>query len=321
MALERLPEEIVRLSDGEIVLGKVMLVDPRDYEIHELNARLENPERNMKQLEDSILEIGFREPCIADEHKTIIDGGRRWRIASKYKVYLPVIHKFYGEGVEADSLRAIDSILGNLTEQNTPTELGLMVNKIVDMGINISTVAKKLGYQTQYLTDWSSYIEAPKDVLPIDQDAELEEMFQNLTRRQRISVKRILKKKDLTPEEAVEEFKKLYEMSYSAVDSYDRDIHADTPVDLDFRHKMSIAEKKERWEQYHLIKYTKVWRGILRRRGWDRVKTIRVLWNGMTLGFWSPTLEEYKFLEREDLDLEGMRDMSLDEIKKVMRDK
>lgn len=260
-------DETESLSQDEILWGEIMLVDPRDYEIHRFNVRTEDPERGIKSLEDSVLEVGFRYPSLADEHKKILDGGRRWRIAMKHMLKIPMVHLRYGDEAEADLDRAIDSIVGNMGIPNSPKELGRAVNALTEMGMAMSTIAQRLGVSVNIVNNWSVTHKIPQDLLP-EENPEVEEMWEGLTPRARKTFETIRRSTDLPPKERIEQLKDYTKMTYSERDAMARDVQDGGQVDTKAR--LAITTEKYSHEEFNCPLQVSIWiKRMIRMRGWD----------------------------------------------------
>jgi len=120
--------------------------DPRDYEIHSRNLRKFEPDRDIESLEKSILARGkIVTPLLSDEDNKIIDGGRRLRLAKKHNMKIAVLHRHYGEGVEADLMRTLDSMILNMREMQDPYKVANAIDKMLNSGMSYSDVADMLG--------------------------------------------------------------------------------------------------------------------------------------------------------------------------------
>lgn len=304
MELERLPEEVQVIPIESIQWEAEMKADPRDYTISEYNARLEDPERNLVRLEDSILELGFRKPLLSDENKEIIDGGRRLRIALKHSIYIPVIHRKYEHlGDYTAAFKAVDSILGNDAEPNTARELATVVDMLIERGYGITEVARMLGRQPSHLVQWAISIHAPADVFP-EEDEEAKDTFEHMTPRRKKQVIRILGKKNLAPVEAAKELKQYAELHYSDQDSYEKDVHSGTGTDLEARVELVKSADTELWTTRFYGPYARAWRRKIAMRGWDRQSYETVVHNAFTLGEIEITQEMYLRLKKDDVQFE-----------------
>ncbi len=271
--LIKLEKEIESVSLEEIQWDTVMMVDPRDYVIHEYNIRTFDPERGIKSLEDSILKNGYRYPCLSDENKNIIDGGRRWRIAIKHGFKMPMIHVLYGEGDEANVERAIDSMIGNMSEPNSPKEIGFGIKRLIeDMHQSISQVADRLGVTYKEVNDLYTGIKAPKELFP-DENPDVVEEWEGMTPRSRERFKTIIRSTSLSPAERAIQIKEYVELTNAQQDAAAREIHAGLKVDM--KDRIETVKSKDYTHIEHDIKnwIIKLHQNNVRMRGWDLEKT------------------------------------------------
>lgn len=275
--ITKLPDEQILMTEGDILWEKIMIVDPRNYHISEWNARLVHQDRNMESLEDSILEIGIRQPLLSDEHFGIIDGHRRMLIAQRRSIMIPVIHRRYGEGLEADITRAVDSINANFPEPNTGVELGQIVNKLVGIGATVEDLATKLGIPKRGVTQWSAMIRESEELLPKD-NRKAREQLEGLSARDRNIFSRAAKE---LPEEKdrLMILDTMAQVTTRQRDQIVKDIVAGSPVDLEGN--ILIAKKDiptEQWVLYvNYAQSSKVWRPFMAARNWDKARVHHML--------------------------------------------
>jgi ParB-like chromosome segregation protein Spo0J len=137
--LERVREDVIeRIVNPEV--GKVYLADPRQFSISPHNVRID-PEREIKRLEDSILKVGFRSPIRSDLNYNIIAGGRRWRIALKHGLKIPVIFVNY----ESDAEKHLDVFLDNASTHLTLEEMRRIFLQLDSMGYSLKDIAEMTG--------------------------------------------------------------------------------------------------------------------------------------------------------------------------------
>lgn len=300
MGLVRVGEEIERLDPSEIRWNEVMLVDPRDYEPSEWNARQEDPDRHLKSLEDSILNSGFRHPIIVDENKKIIDGKRRWLVAMKHGLKIPAIHRRYGSGPEADFKRAVDSIVANMGVSNTAKELGMIINRLKELGFSSQMIASCLGKTISQINDWSGAVEAPRDLVP-PEDKEGQEIYAGMTKRQKRIFRKLVEQKNLPIEERAQLMREFVKLSPKELKEIEESLEEDLPVKVEPR-KSSI--KTTRIEARVPTHQYQSWKRKLKARGWDKSRTIMTLFNMWTSGIIEISQDEYENFGRDDYGLE-----------------
>jgi len=297
--LQKVSEDVESIPIDQIKFDQVMIVDPRDYTISKWNARVEDQERNIASLTDSIINYGFINPLISDENKEIIDGLRRWKIAIKYGLKIPVIHKNYNGD---ETKKALDSLLYNMKEENTPLERAKLLDKLLKKGISLKVISEALGVSISQINNWLVQINAPKEIIP-DNDLEAIESYKSLSERDRRTFNRAVKTIGLTPEESKEELKYFSKLTSRERDEYIKDIVSGMKVE---KKDTTVAENKddyELWNYYVYKKWGNKWKDKIRKRGWDRFKTINALMNGFYLGKFNLSQEEYN-----DLNSSGVLD-------------
>lgn len=295
--LIKVPDNIVSINVNDIRWNEVMIVDPRDYTVSKWNSRLEDPERNIKGLEDSILYNGFITPLLADESKQIIDGSRRFRIALKHGLMIPVIHKKYSS--ETD--KGIDSLICNMREDNTPVERAKIIDNLLKNGVSLNKISEALGVSKSQINNWLVQISLPEIIEP---DAESLEIYKTLSERDRRQFNRIVKDLDLSPTEAKDELKYVSKLTSRELDEYLKDISTGLVVDKSSR--VSVKDQKDQvelWNYYVLKKWSVKWKNKIRKRSWDKFKVLNALMNGFYLGLIDLTQEEY-----DDLNDSGVLD-------------
>lgn len=284
-------DETERLSLDEIKWEEVMLVDPRDYTLYEFNARTQDPERGLKTLEDSVLEIGFRYPSLSDENKCFIDGGRRLSIAMKHMLKIPVIHHRYGDTIEAEQDRIIDSVIGNMGIPNSPKELGKAVNLLTEIGMPMARIAERFGVSINIVNNWSVTEKIPKDLLP-EENPEVEEMWEELTPRARKTFETIRRATDLPPKERIEQLKTYTEMTYSERDAVARDVQDGGTVDMETR----LSTIQEKYSHVEFNVSNSLWGRIqrmLRMRAWDKQLFLKAVLKMFDSGKYQMSQEDY----------------------------
>jgi len=285
-------DETESLSQDEILWGEVMLVDPRDYEIHEFNIRTQDLDRGIKSLEDSILEVGFRFPSRSDENKKLIDGGRRWRIAMKHMLKMPMVHIRYGDGQEGSQDRIIDSIIGNLGIPNSPKELGKAVNLLVsEFDMQVSEIARRLGLTVNIVNNWAISHKIPKELLP-EENPEVEEIWDGLTPSEIKTFETIRRATDLSPKERIEQLKDYTKMTFSAKDALARDVQDGGTVDIKAR--LAVTAKKYSHVEFDVsLELWKDTQKMLRMRAWDKQILLKVVLKMIRSGRIQISQEDY----------------------------
>ena len=272
-ALISVRDEIESLNIEDVLWDQVMMVDPRDYVVSTLNVRTEDPERELKSLEDSILESrGFRYPLLSDENKHIIDGGRRWRVAMKHMLKVPVRHKRYGDN---DIERVFDSIEGNTTTPNTPVEVGRAVNILVELGLPISQIAERLGKSYSAITMISAIVVAPKEIIP-EEIPEAQEIWKNMTVREKKRFKTVALATDLPVEERIKQLREFTDLPYSEQDAVAKDLKDGLPVDMESRLDI-IKESYDHWEHNIASSVSRLHKADCRARAWESRNTYQAL--------------------------------------------
>ncbi len=305
--LIKIEEDIETVSLENIQWDTVMMVDPRNYEIHEYNIRTFDAERKIKSLEDSVLKNGYRYPCLSDENMKIIDGGRRWRIAVKHGFKLPMIHVNYGEGDTADVERAIDSIIGNMSEPNSPKEVGYGIKRLIeDMNLNISQVAERLGATYKHINNLYSGIQVPKELFP-EENPEVIEMWEGETPRSRETYQTILRSTDLPPSERAKQYEDYVKLTYSQKDAAARELNAGLPVDMESRARI-VTRKYVHLEEDQPDYITKIHETDLRMRTWGIAELHRVCMVMLHLNPGWISQEQYTMYKDEDYRFEGDQD-------------
>jgi len=300
--LVKIQEEIERLDKSEIIWNEVMLVDPRDYEPSEWNARKEERDRKIKWLTDSVLESGFRHPILVDENKKIIDGVRRWLIALEYGLKIPAIHRRYGSGKEADFKRAIDSILANMTAPNYTKELGIIINELRRLGYSSSFIARHLGKSTSQINQWSAIDRAPEELIP-EGDEEAQEIYAGMTEGQRQAYTTLVKSKDMPAEEKAKTLRAIAKMTGRRAKEIVSDLKEGLEVDLEREEKIKqikISKLEARVPTHQL----KEWKKKLKLRKWDKTRTLMAFFNLWIAGQIDINPKEYDMYGRDDYGLE-----------------
>jgi len=281
--LIKVKEEIERIPIEEIVFGEEILVDPRDYEISDFNPRIIEPTRNMKILEDSILESGFLAPALSDENKKLLDGGRRWRIAIKHGIKFKVIHRKYGDDTNADVNRIIDAIMFNVHEGLTPKELGLIYNRLLDISdLPIREIGRRTGYPINRISQFLQEVTAPEKI-PEEDVEKVEEMWDKLTPTEKQRAHRISQYKGVQDVKAiVEDFKEMD--SYREQEEYEKDIKEQLPIDRETRVEFAKQKEVELWSLRIDLKTAQKFKSKVRRRNQDRIVMTKVLLRGYAEG-------------------------------------
>jgi len=292
--LEKLGKEIERLDPELIPWGLITYGDPRDYEIHPLNARKEDPEFAIEGLEKSILSTGFRFPIFSDENKNIIDGGRRLIVAKKHLIRVPVIHVRYGENMEADLQRSLDSVIGNMGVPNSYQDLGKAVNYLFEMGLTSNEISEKLGVTSIIVNHWSVYEKIPRDILPekIDPD---DLILKDLEPFQRKRWKKLRKQvKYLSPREQI-----------AAMKEYGENFNIKEPEEEKKKTDLSLSRlmlSQQKTVQYNTVIVTNVYEDfnrMIKMRAWNKIlwdNIVRLMW---IRGDFDITSEQYIKYGRE----------------------
>lgn len=288
--LEKLGEEVERLDTEDVRFGVIMWVDPRNLEISPLNVRREEPERYIGILEASIPIEGVKEPLLVDENKEIIDGSRRWRVAFRHSLRVPVFFKYYGEGHEADEERVLDSIRHNQSEPNTDREIGSAVNDLLKRGSNPEALAKKLGVSPGQITNWTKTIFGDEKPF-LERLAQVQ--YRRLSREEKRQFDKINKSRDMTPYDFASRlflYKKLFQRNRKKVENA---VEKGEYVDLEYR--CGLQKKKTIYEKVRVP--TELYEGLknkLKIRKMDMNTWVNNMLERFTSGHIDITQEEYE---------------------------